>query len=50
MQKLYQELLELGVVNSQVQIGDLTALFKDVIQSGDQFISPDTILKSFFKK
>lgn len=50
MQKLYQELLELGVVNSQVQIGDLTALFKDVIQSGDQFITPDTILKSFFKK
>ena len=50
MQKLYQELLELGVVNSQVQIGDLTALFKDVIQSGDQFVSPDTILKSFFKK
>ena len=50
MQKLYQELLELGVVNSQVQIGDLTALFKDVIQTGDQFISPDTILKSFFKK
>ena len=48
MQKLYQELLELGVVNSQVQIGDLTALFKDVIQSGDQFVSPDTILKSFF--
>jgi hypothetical protein len=50
MQKLYQELLELGVVNSQVQIGDLTALFKDVIQTGDQFVSPDTILKSFFKK
>ena len=49
-QKAYQELLELGVVNSQVQIGDLTALFKDVIQGGDQFITPDTILKSFFKK
>jgi hypothetical protein len=50
MQKLYQELLELGVVNSQVQIGDLTALFKDVIQGGNQFITPDTILKSFFKR
>ena len=50
MQKLYQEFLELGVVNSQVQIGDLTALFKDVIQGGNQFITPDTILKSFFKK
>jgi hypothetical protein len=50
MQKLYQELLGLGVVNSQVQIGDLTALFKDVIQGGNQFITPDTILKSFFKK
>ena len=50
MQKLYQELLELGVVNSQVQIGDLTALFKDVIQGGDQFFTPDTVLKSFFKK
>jgi hypothetical protein len=49
-QKAYQELLELGVVNSQVQIGDLTALFKDVIQGGDQFITPDTILKSFFKR
>ena len=50
MQKLYQEWLELGVVNSQIQIGDLTALFKDVIQGGNQFITPDTILKSFFKK
>ena len=50
MQKMYQELLELGVVNSQVQIGDLTALFKDVIQGGDQFFTPDTVLKSFFKK
>jgi len=50
MQKMYQELLDLGVVNSQVQIGDLTALFKDVIQGGDQFFTPDTILKSFFKK
>jgi hypothetical protein len=27
---LYQELLELGVVNSQVQLGDLTRLLKDV--------------------
>lgn len=50
MQKMYQELLDLGVVNSQVQIGDLTALFRDVIQGGDQFITPDTVLKSFFKK
>ena len=28
--ELYQELLRLGVVNSQVQLGDLTRLLKDV--------------------
>jgi hypothetical protein len=28
--ELYQELLQLGVVNSQVQLGDLTRLLKDV--------------------
>ncbi len=40
-QAAYRELLELGVVNSQVQIGDLTALLKD-IKGGDQMFSPDT--------
>ena len=29
-QEAYRELLELGVVNSQVQIGDLKALLTDV--------------------
>ena len=48
-QAAYRELLELGVVNSQVQIGDLTALLKD-IKGGDQMFSPDTALKAMMKK
>ncbi|MHA2350936.1 MAG: hypothetical protein ACXADL_15055, partial [Candidatus Thorarchaeota archaeon] len=48
-QAAYRELLELGVVNSQVQIGDLTALLKD-IKGGDQMFTPDTALKAMMKK
>ena len=48
-QAAYRELLELGVVNSQVQIGDLTALLRD-IKGGDQMFTPDTALKAMMKK
>jgi hypothetical protein len=30
MEKVYRELLDLGIVNSQVQIGDLKNLFRDM--------------------
>ena len=43
----YRELLELGVVNSNVAVGDLTRLLKDV-QFGDT-VTSDRALRSFFK-
>ena len=44
-QKAYRELVEYGVVNSQVQIGDLAATFKDLkgglaVHNVDSFLSP----------
>jgi hypothetical protein len=48
-QAAYRELLELGVVNSQVQIGDLVSLLKDAT-GNPNLISTDTILKPFMSK
>ena len=47
--KRYQELLELGVVNSQVQIGDLKNLLKDV-KFGETVQNMDGILKPMINK
>ena len=48
-QAAYRELLELGVVNSQVQIGDLIGLLKTA--TGDPGVaSTDTILRPFMSK
>ena len=48
-QAAYRELLELGVVNSQVQIGDLVNLLKDATGSPG-VVSTDAILKPFMTK
>ena len=48
-QEAYRELLELGVVNSQVQIGDLKALLTDV-KLGSQAANIDSIVSPFMKK
>jgi hypothetical protein len=48
-QKAYRELLELGVVNQQVQIGDLKALLQD-IKLGEQISNTDSILRPFMAK
>jgi len=48
-QEAYRELLELGVVNSQVQIGDLKALLKDV-RLGEQAANIDSIISPFMKR
>jgi len=48
-QAAYRELLELGVVNSQVQIGDLINLLKDAT-GNPGVVSTDTILKPFMTK
>jgi len=45
----YRELLELGVVNSQVQIGDLRALMKDV-NFGDKIADLDAVLNPMLSK
>jgi len=45
----YRELLELGVVNSQVQIGDLRALMKDV-NFGDKIGDLDAVLNPMLSK
>ena len=45
----YRELLELGVVNSQVQIGDLRALMKDV-SFGDKIGDLDAVLNPMLSK
>jgi hypothetical protein len=48
-QAAYRELLELGVVNSQVQIGDLKALLTDV-RLGEQAANIDSILNPFMRR
>ena len=48
-QEAYRELLELGVVNSQVQIGDLKALLTDV-RLGEQVANIDSIVSPFMRK
>ena len=48
-QAAYRELLELGVVNSQVQIGDLKNLLRD-IKFGDQATVTDSILRPMMSK
>jgi len=48
-QEAYRELLELGVVNSQVQIGDLKNLLRDV-KFGEQAYNIDNILRPFMSK
>tara|TARA_R100000030_G_scaffold8266_1_gene5661 strand:+ start:1280 stop:5428 length:4149 start_codon:yes stop_codon:yes gene_type:complete len=48
-QEAYRELTELGVVNSQVQIGDLKALLKDV-RFGEQSANLDSILSPFMRR
>jgi len=48
-QAAYRELLELGVVNSQVQIGDLVNLLKDAT-GNPGVVSTDAILKPFMTK
>jgi len=49
-QAAYRELLELGVTNSQVQVGDLKGLFNTILKDGEQMFSPDTVLKSMMRK
>ena len=49
LQEAYRELLELGVVNQQVQIGDLKALLQDV-RFGEQAYNTDSILKPFMAR
>ena len=48
-QAAYRELLELGVVNSQVQIGDLIGLLKDAT-GNPGVVNTDTILRPFMSK
>jgi hypothetical protein len=48
-QKEYQDLLELGVTNSQVQLGDLISLLKDT-NAGGTMMGLDNILGRMFKK
>ncbi len=48
-QEAYRELLELGVVNTQVQIGDLVNLLKDVT-ANPGVVSTDAVLKPFLTK
>jgi hypothetical protein len=48
-QKAYRELLELGVVNTQVQIGDLVNLLKDVT-ANPGVVNTDAVLKPFLTK
>ena len=45
----YRELLELGVVNSQVQIGDLRALMRDV-NFGDKITDLDAVMNPMLAK
>ena len=49
LEKAYQEMLELGIVNSQVQIGDIKNLFRDV-KYGDAIGSTDAVLRPMMSK
>ena len=48
-EKAYRELLELGVVNSQVQIGDIKNLMRDV-NFGDKIMDLDSIVNPFLNR
>ena len=48
-QREYRDLLELGVTNSQVQLGDLISLLKDT-NAGASMVGIDNILGRMFKK
>jgi hypothetical protein len=48
-QRQYRDLLELGVTNSQVQMGDLISLLKDT-NAGASMMGIDNILGRMFKK
>jgi hypothetical protein len=48
-QEAYRELLELGVVNTQVQIGDLVNLLRDVT-ANPGVVDTDAVLKPFLTK
>ena len=48
-QREYRDLLELGVTNSQVQLGDLISLLKDT-NAGGSMMGLDNILGRMFKK
>jgi len=48
-QEAYRELLELGVVNTQVQIGDLVNLLRDVT-ANPGVVNTDAVLKPFLTK
>ena len=48
-QREYQDMLELGVTNSQVQMGDLISLLKDT-NAGGSMMGIDNILGRMFKK
>ena len=48
-EKLYRELIELGVVNQQVQIGDLKALLQDM-KFGEQVANLDGVLRPMLAK
>ena len=48
-QREYQDLLTLGVTNSQVQLGDLISLLKDT-NAGESMMGLDNILGRMFKK
>ena len=48
-EKAYRELLELGVVNSQVQIGDIKNLMRDV-NFGDKIMDLDKIVNPMLSR
>ena len=48
-QAAYRDLLELGITNSQVQLGDMTSLIKDS-SGGKGFLNNDYALGRMFKK
>ena len=48
-QKAYRDMLELGITNSQVQLGDMTSLIRDS-SGGKGFLNQDYALGRMFKK
>ena len=48
-QKAYRDMLELGITNSQVQLGDMTSLIRDS-SGGKGFLNNDYALGRMFKK